>query len=310
MDDRIGSIFRDGDARAPTPRFEQFDPWSIHRQWVATQGDVARRLIDVVNAYDSPTLLDRNSYYFDQNFDDAMTARMLWSINTELTRRGVAPAWRRIPLYAAPGGRLPKVAPAAGTPRKLSSAVKRNLMRRWVDLEWLRFELGPSHETSFRIWRNAFSDDANQAAAVFAKVNRVQSHGGGRYAPLQPYQVLRSLAIPPLHKIALTGLIDRDGAERSANVRRRVQERYRPQFEAMMERDRRPLEADEVSRRLLYCEAIELAKGGLTDAATVLRWMTGKAVTRQTVGVMKERIARQCGLRTAYWRPVKSARAK
>lgn len=287
-------------------RYEQFNPPELLSEWVRRTGG---RYPELVKGYETPRLLERNEFYFSASFDDAMTAPMLCLINTELNVRGIAPAWRRIPRYAAHVGRSETVSLGPARVRKLSARVKRNLMRRWVDLEWLRSELGSRHETHFRQWRDVFSEDPAKAAAAFGRVNRVQSHGGGRYGPLAPHRVLFSLSIPALHKIALTGLIDRDEGKRSQNVRQRVQDSFRPILESLMERPKHPLSREDVERRLVYCEAIELAQASPSDAARIVGWMTGSPVTRQTIVTMRSRIADQCGLTTKAWRPMRGSHA-
>lgn len=80
-----------------------------------------------------------------------LTQTTLWLINREFTRRGVAPQWRGVPriVKAAP---MPPANPQSVTPRRLGDVAQKNLMKRWIDLEWLRAALGVSHLTKKKSW--------------------------------------------------------------------------------------------------------------------------------------------------------------
>jgi hypothetical protein len=273
---------------ATVAELEQNDPatWLKHRQELA-DADLA-------------SLRRQNAHWFAEPTGMAKMVGMVWLINQEFTKRGVAPAWRAGPEFVkvkAP----PPPAPAQTRPLLLGDTARRNLLRRWVDMEWLRRELGPAHFPRTARWAGAFSTDEATAIQAFLSVNAVTSKGGGKAGPLTPYKTLYQLDVPGLHRLALTGLVDRDAGELARNARKRVQDRYRPRLEALTVRDTYPLSDEEVGRRLLFCEAIELARGSPTDAARVFRWMTGEVVTRQSVHEMKNKIAAQCKLRGRAW---------
>jgi len=268
---------------------------------------------ELFRTYEVPKLVEQVRLNFQLSFNQDHPIRLLWLLNLELTRRGVAPAWRGIPEFFNVRGAKDSAGDATGTSlpgaiRKLTATQKNSLLRRWIDLEWLWVELGPSHLTRQKTWRGAFDADFTKAAAAFEKINAVRSHGGGKIGPLPAFQTLFRLDLPERVRTPLAGLIARDEGERLKNVRMRVQTRIRPLVEALMERATHPLTQDEVDLRLLYCEAIELARGHPAEAAQIYHWMTGNRVSRQNMQIMKGRIADQCKLTTKAWRPVISQR--
>ena len=246
-------------------------------------------------------LVRLNAHWFLHPTGMPEAVAMLWLINTKLTVMGVAPAWRRIPAYI-------KVTPPPPLPfgdialRMLGDSTRRSLIRRWVDLEWLRSVLGGSHVPRRPFWKGAFSTNDEEAERAWARINAVQSSGGGKFGPETPYKVIHGLSIPKLTRFGLAGLIDRDAGELLTNARKRVAERIRPKMMALATRAQHPLSTAEIEQRLIACEAIEVAQGSPSDAATIFGWMTGKKITRQSMHAMRERIADQCKLSTRAWR--------
>lgn len=246
-------------------------------------------------------LRELNSYWFKEAMGFELAVPMLWLVNREFTRRGVAPMWRGVPRFVQ-DATSPPVNPIGKEPRRLGEVARKNLMKRWIDLEWLRFQLGESHVTKHRSWQVAFDSDLELAIPGFLKVNAVWSHGGGKMGTKPAHQVVEKLSVPKLYLLGLTGLINRDAGELVRNMEKRLELKYRPLLEAQMDRPRYPLTEFEVERRLLYCQAIDLAVGSPTDATTIFQWMTGASVTRQTMHEMKIKIANQCNLTTRAWR--------
>ncbi|NVO06676.1 MAG: hypothetical protein HXX19_12435 [Rhodoferax sp.] len=246
-------------------------------------------------------LRELNARWFDGVMGFEQTAPMLWLVNQEFTRRGVAPMWRGVPrfvrvAYAAPAN------PMSNVPRRLGEIAKKNLMKRWVDLEWLRVQLGSSHVSKFRGWQDAFADDIEIAVLAFTKVNAIWSHGGGKLGTKPAHDVVDRLSVPKIHRLGLTGLIDRDAGELVRNMEKRLRATYRPLLEAQIDRPIFPLTKADVERRLLYCQAIDLAVGSPTNAAKIFQWMTGESVSKQTMHEMRCKIADQCDLKTRAWR--------
>lgn len=268
-----------------------------HPKWLELKGGWAAMTLD--------QLRDRNSYWFAQPIAFELSAPCLWTLNMEFTRRGVAPMWRGVPRFIKPSKLSPAMPGASG--RRIGDAATKNVMKRWIDMEWLRAQLGSGHKTKYRLWQGAFSEDLDEAIAAFKKVNVVWSHSAsgseGKAGTKPAHDVVDRLSIPRLHRLGLTGLIDRDSGEKVRNMERRLKKKIGPLLAALKQRPTLPLTDDEVERRLLYCQAIELAVGSPTTAALIFKWMTGEVVTRQTMHEMRAKIAEQCGLKTRAWRP-------
>lgn len=279
--------------------FEKFNPvWSLETM----AGNTTPRWLDVKDGWHTQSIEElraANAHWFQQPIAFQLTVPVLWLINQEFTRRGVAPGWRGVSRFQR-RGRMPP--PATSGPRRLGDAAKTNLMMRWIDLEWLRRELGPGHVTRYRAWQNVFAKGDPEAFTAFAKVCAIVSHGGGKYGPQHAFAVLRDLDVPKRTRIGLAGLIDTDAGSRRSTAEKRLMTTYRPALEQLMERPRHALTPAEVERRLVHCEAIELARGQPTDAAIYFGWMTGEAISRQTMHEMRVKLRDQCGFTTMAWR--------
>ena len=265
------------------------------------------RWLEIKNSWSGMSLDElrqSNAKWFAEPIAFELTAPALWTLNLELTRRGVAPMWRGVPRFIK-AMRLNPATPGREE-RRLGDAATKSVMKRWIDMEWLRLQLGSVHRTKYRLWQNAFSDDLELAIAAFAKVNVVWSTGSGHHngkaGTKPPHDVVDRLSIPALRRLGLTGLIDRDSGEKVRNMEKRIREKLRPLLQALTQRPVLPLTDDEVERREVYCRAIELAVGSPTDAARIFGWMTGESISRQTMHEMRTKIAAQCGLTTRAWR--------
>jgi hypothetical protein len=280
-------------------KFEQFSPEKIYRELAGAHPATWERLQRELSAYDAETLRERNAHWFAEPFGLKNAVATVWLINREFTRRGIAPRWRRIPEFLSGRGPPPSKGTAPGG-RPIGEKLRGTVLKRWIDLEWLRAVLGPRHVTYFKTWQPAFDEDWDRAVKGFARVNAITSVANTpRVRPA--YKVAFGLAIPALEKKTLMGLIDRDAGELVTNALKRVRVTIRPRMEALMQRPRFPLTREEVERRLTICEAIELAGGSPSDAAALLGWMTGEAISRQSLHEMKTKVAVQCNLRTRAW---------
>lgn len=283
--------------------FQKFDPHSLAREQDKASSP---RWIELSQSWKNKTLeelRDANAHWFSQPMAFELTAPILWLINQEFTTRGVAPQWRGVPRFVNKAT-SPAPSPNSTSLKKLGDVATKNLMKRWIDLEWLRIQLGPLHVTKFKIWKDTFAVDLDRAVAAFARVNVVWAHGGGKAGTKPAHKVVDRLNIPRIVRLGLTGLIDRDSGERVRNMEKKVTVRIRPRLEALLTRTAYPLTKEEYGRRLLYCQAIELAVGSPTDGVKIFRWMTGESITRQSVHEMKSKIAEQCKLTTRAWRPI------
>ncbi|MDP3699316.1 MAG: hypothetical protein Q8R72_00255 [Hylemonella sp.] len=290
--------------------FQIFNPYQAFRVQNSKMQPRWRELSEGWPAMDLDQLRGQNAHWFKQPMAFELTAPALWAINQEFTRRGVAPMWRGVSPFAkiAP---LPPANMASVGPRKIGEEATRTLMKRWIDLEWLRALLGDTHTVRKTAWRGVFNSNIEIAVTGFLRVNSIQSHGsaegggssfgGVKYGFESAYKVLYFLDIPVLAQMGLTGLISRDAGSLVRNAQKRVKVRIRPRLEELMKRPKFPLTRDEVEGRLTYCEAIELAVGSPTAAVTVYKWITGSTVTKQSMSEMKRKIADQCGLITRAW---------
>lgn len=252
-----------------------------------------------LGALGNDALREENAHWFAEPLGFQKAVVTIWLINLEFTRRGIAPRWRGIPEFMARGA-PPPYSQHSTSPRLIGAGLRGTVLKRWIDLEWLRSSLGPFHTTKHKTWNSVFADDWKTAVKGFERVNSISSIGG--VPRLQTsYKVIFGLSVPKLHRIALMGMIDRDSGERVKNILKRVDERIRPKMESLMARTRHPLRPVEVERRLVICKAIELAQGSPTDAALVFRWITGEAISRQSIHEQKAKIASQCSLSTTNW---------
>ena len=282
--------------------YQSFNP---HEQVKIQTVKMHPRWLEISQGLDTKSLDDLkklNAHWFGEVMGFEFTVPMLWQINRELSSRGIAPGWRGIPRFVNPAPLTPENPLSRGVNR-LGEVAKKNLMKRWIDLEWMWCQLRPSHVTKLKLWQGAFAEDFDRAVVAFAKVNVIWSHGGGKMGSKPAHQVIDGLSVPKMIRLGLTGLINRDSGERVRNMQKRLKTRIRPLLEAEMNRPAYPLTAVEVERRLLYCQAIELAVGSPTDAAVIFRWITGESVTRQSMHEMKSKIAAQCKLTTKAWKP-------
>ncbi len=286
-----------------------FQPFSPNGEVLVQNEKRLPRWIELSVGLEALTLIElreKNAHWFSQSIAFELTKPMLWLVNIELTRRGIAPQWRGVPRFVRVA-RVPPTSPLSAGPRRLGEVAQKNLMKRWIDLDWLRRVLGVSHVTKQKSWQDVFSADDDRAYRAFAKVNLINSHSTERIGPANSaYEVMYKLDVPDLLRLGLTGLMNRDAGELVHNAGKRLKRTVRPRLEGLMARPAYPLTAEGVERRMIYAEAIELAVGSPTDAVTVYGWMTGDSVTRQSMHEMKTKLAEQCKLTTRAWRPKKS----
>ncbi|MEB0060338.1 MULTISPECIES: hypothetical protein [unclassified Variovorax] len=279
----------------------EFNPIKILAKVSVGQAEKWQRLDLLLRRQTAQQLRARNAHWHEQPTGLDKAIAVLWVINEEFTRRGIAPGWRQAPQFVKALPPPPRAPHSDGTPGPLGETLRRKLLLRWIDLAWLRHELGPAHQTKKVAWRGVFLANDDQAWAAFARVNAVQSAGGGKVSTQTPWQTLAWLNVSKFDKLALEGLIDRDAGALRQSARNRVEAKYEPAVEGLKDR-KFPLTQEQVAQRLIYCEALDLARGSPTDAARAVRWMTGETITRQSMHQMKLKLTEQCGFRTLAWR--------
>lgn len=289
-------------------RFEQFNPIAkladlqgVQPAWVSE----ARVGVETATVEE---LREMNCHWFNEDFGMKETVAMLWLVNLRLTRLGIAPAWRRGPPHTDLNARVPNPVRPGGM-QMLGSLRKKALMRRCIDLEWLRAVLGPEHRHNHRVWRHAFAADPQVAETAWGRINQVGSTGGSSFGVEGAYMVVTRLKVPILHRVALTGLIDKNTAKRRATAQQRLRDDVGPRLEGLMCRARHPLTPTQFEHRMRVSEAIELGQGVPAASAMIFKWITGRSITSQSIQVMREKIADQCQLTRMYWRRKRAAPA-
>lgn len=290
----------------PAPRYERFVPPEIARTLDRSAYPNFDAEVRDLRSASLAELRDRNRRLFAANIGWAKAVAMLWELNRELSRRGIAPAWRGIPQLNL--SNVPAPPRRRDGTYRLSDRQKMMLMKRWVDLEWLRTVLGPMHKTRVRLHQAIFSGDDQQAIRAMERVNRVLSTGGGKTGAQANHRSLYDLGIEVSDPVrfGLLGLVDRDHGERRRNAQRRVEQSVQPRLAALKVRPSYPLADEQYQHRLIVAEALEIALGSVSLAGTVFGWMTGMTITKQSMHAMKLKIAQQCSLKTRAWRTAKS----
>lgn len=229
---------------------------------------------------------------------EAVAAVML--INQEFTRRGIAPAWRGLPpaVRTARGDGWRRS--TDGSVTLLGNAERRRVLMRWLDMLWLREELGQGHTTAYTTWNAVFSADEAAAARAIHSITAPRWRSSELKAQKTGW-VLDTLKVPALHRIGLCGLRHRDQRQRHDQVRKRVDTVMRPRLEALMDDPRQRLKQSHIERRLLMAEAIELSWGRPADSSRLFRWMSGQGITPQTMHEMRNKLASQLALRGKAW---------
>ncbi len=227
---------------------------------------------------------------------------LVWLVNTEFTKLGIGPRWRGLPRWQkTKPPRLSGILTGTTRAYYLDHGTQLNNLMRWVDLEWLRAVLGPHHVTKGYEYTNATHENLSLAQAAWSRLNRIAKTSSADAGASAPHRVLDGLKVPKLTRVSLTGLIDKDTANRVTVAMRRIESEIEPKLNVWAKGRPSGLAEDEVAHRLRVAEAIELAQGSPKDAADVLRWMTGRSVTRQAVNTMRLKMASQLGLTRQYW---------
>ncbi|MDI4634706.1 hypothetical protein J7U46_16720 [Pelomonas sp. V22] len=281
-------------------RYVQFAPPEIARRLDLASYPTHPKQVEALKALTLADLRAENNKWLREPVGWARMVSLVWEINCEFTRRGIGPAWREIPEFIHAGAPAPPRAP--GKPRALSDQLKLNLLKRWIDLEWLRTVLGPNHATAWTAFAPLFDPDPAVAMRGYFAATRIKSRdSNGRYGPESNRKVLFGLSVPTLLRFSLVGLVDRDRGELRTNARRRVRDVVKPRLEGLADRATYPLKPEQLASRLIQAEAIEMAAGNPSDAAQIYAWMTGKTISRQSMHAARKKIAEQCELRTRAW---------
>ena len=117
----------------------------------------------------------------------------------------------------------------------------------------------------------------------------------------KPHRIIFGLAVIEPLTLSLKGFAEAKAGDRYKTVRKRLKSAIQPHLEAMGDRPRYPLGVDAIAKRLVYAEAIELARGKPTDTARFVRWISGETVTPQAALKMRKKMAVELRLIGRAW---------
>lgn len=274
-------------------RYVEFNPAQCHRNLNPEKLSALTARLQTVTVQ---KLRETNAQYFVKHPTTEVIAG-LWAINLEFTRRGIAPRWRGIKHFnpSAVPHDTPIPESLAHYPRLRTTAVQQKLLLRWADLQWLNQELGPSHIAQHLLWRWLFAPytSAEERETLFASIAESDD---------QPNRILYGLSVTGPHMLALKGFSVAYAGDKHKAIRRRLQDVIRPRLEASAMRPTYTPDSDAIAKRLIYAEAVELAKGSPTETARFVRWISGEKVTPQAAEQMRNKIASDIKLLGASWK--------
>ncbi len=229
----------------------------------------------------------------------------LWMVNVRFTTLGIAPRWRDAPKHLRQDGPESIDIQIPGASQPLTETARRRYFVRWVDLYWLRHELGPGHPIDNPRWVYAFS--APDFERIFPIVVRDPTGDRTGTSDKPNRLILDELNVPPLWHYALNGFQTQAVRDRRKNLERWLDGPVSGVINGQTTRLHHALTDDQVVARLRDVWAIELAAGSPTDAALVRRWMTGEAVSRVAMLKRRNTLARQVPplRRRRSWQSVK-----
>ena len=274
-------------------RYVEFNPAQCHRNLDIEKLSALTAKLQSVTAQE---LREINAQYFGKYLSASVIAG-LWAINLEFTRRDIAPRWRGIthfnPSAVAHETRIPEY--LSDVPRLRTTAMQQKLLLRWADLQWLYQELGPSHLPLNLSWRSLFSPHISEARREYLFACIAESED-------QPNRIVFDLSVPELHLLALKGFSVARVGDKHKAVRKRLQGVIQPRLEAFATRPSYTPNSDAIGRRLIYAEAIELARGSPTETARFVRWISGERVTPQAAEQMRNKVASDLKLLGFNWK--------
>lgn len=218
-------------------------------------------------------LRDRQSILFATSVAHEDTVAELWAINHRFTLLGIAPRWRGIPQWNVSSHEKSYVEiPGLGIGVTRTGAAHH--LRRWIDLYWLRAELGIGHVVENAKYAGLFetSDHSARNAAYRAELPGVLTS----QRPTT-WVTLQGMSVPEHIRYGLIGFVTKDTERRLRTLQKWMKGGLARTLEAQLERKRYPLTVEQIEQRRMDIECIELADGSPTHAALFRRWMQGYA---------------------------------
>ncbi len=246
-------------------------------RWATFRAELQAMPVDQLRA--------ENARLFGQGLAMPQVVAKLWMLNAEFTTRGIAPRWRDAPPHVQHNAPETVDIPIPGVGPVLTEATRRKRLLRWVDLAWLRHELGAGHPVQKIAWSYVFATaDQAERDRLFSLIVEQESANT---------LTLDDLGVPKLHRLALLGFQTSPVRDRFRTLDKWMGGPLDALLVGMTTRRRYPITADELDARKRDLMAIELASGSPTDAALIRRWMTGQAATRFVMHERKKVLAAQ-----------------
>lgn len=283
---------------------EAINPVRILRDWEGQMDEAKRQELKAAQAAFFLAPIERLCTHSTRYLAEPLSPHnpkpiaLVWVINRELTRRGLAPRWRGLPRHVAdePAPTVPAIALPPGSPQPISVAARRRALLRWIDLEWLCAILGHRHAPALKRHRHLFGPGGLDSLLGEKAAELIANSGD------EPYKVCAGLDLRTPELFGLSALQPKEAAQRSRAASERARLKIAAKLDDYCERSKWPPTVEQRADRLRWIEAIELARGSPTDAAALYGWMTGTVVTRQAAANMRSKLAGQLDLRSAAWR--------
>lgn len=218
-------------------------------------------------------LRERQALLFATSVAHADTVAELWVINHRFTQLGIAPRWRKIPQWNVSSHEKSYVEiPGLGMGVTRTGAAHH--MRRWIDLYWLRAELGIGHAVENTKYAGLFeqSDHGARNAAYSAELPGVLTS----QRPTT-WVTLQGMNVPEHVQMGLIGFVTKDNERKLRTLTKWLNGHLAKNLAAQAQRKRYPLTVEQMEQRRVDIECIELAGGSPTHAALFRRWMQGYA---------------------------------
>jgi hypothetical protein len=252
-------------------KLEVFSPVEILQAEQAQDPDKWRAYAEDLKHLAPDALRAENARLFGCGLAMPQVVAKLWLVNIQFTELGIAPRWRDAPTNNRQDGPEveEKFLPVVGTVRRLTDQAKHRQLLRWIDLSWLRHELGPGHTIQNMRWAYAFSTP--DYGPIFATITTAKE---GMHA--KPNRlVLDDLGVPTTMHVALNGFQTQAVRDSLKNLEKWLGGSIAALVEGQGSRRTHALTDDQVRDRFRDIRVIEMADGAPTVAALIRRWMQG-----------------------------------
>lgn len=154
--------------------------------------------------------------------------------------------------------------------------------------------MGPSHFPANLAWLSLFAGHLGEDKREGLFAHTAESD-------VAPHRIVHDLAVTEPLLLTLKGFVVSAAGDRCRAVPRRLKQVIEPRLEAWAKRSKYSPTIDSVASRLVYAEAIELARGKPTAVAQFVRWISGGTVTPRAAHKMRGKIASDLKLTGRPW---------